>query len=288
MIKVSVVIPIYNTEKYLSKCLDSLVNQTLKEIEIICVNDGSTDNSGQILKKYQEQYPNIKIVEQNNLKQGAARNNGVNHAQGEYIGYVDSDDWVDLDYFEKLYLTAKRYDSDIALATNIRIGNGKTKKRLNIENESIYTSIQNKFDVCNQSKNECPTNKIYKKELLLKNNIVWPEGVFCEDKIYTLKAVYYANSVVTVPNVNYYYFRRKTSTVKSKKNMNDKNLARRQVLDFLKEHNVKIRDCEFWAIKTEIKVLGCTLWKIKESIKTEKHYFLGIIPCLTKAVNGEI
>ncbi len=279
MIKVSIIVPVYNTEEYLEKCLNSLVNQTLKEIEIICVNDGSTDNSGKILKEYAKQYSNIRVIEQQNLKQGAARNKGVNAAKGEYIGYVDSDDWVDNNYFEKLYNTAKKYDSDIALATNIRIGNGKTKKRLDITTEGIYSSLQNKFDVCKQSKNECPTNKIYRREFLNKHEITWPEGVYCEDKIYTLKAVYYANSVVTVPDVNYYYYRRTNSTVKSK-NSRDKDFARRQVLDFLKEHNANIRDCEFWAIKSEKKLWGLTLWKIKESLKTEKHYLFGIIPCI--------
>ncbi len=279
MIKVSVIVPVYNTEEYLEKCLNSLINQTLKEIEIICVNDGSTDNSGKILKEYAKQYSNIRVLEQQNLKQGAARNKGVNAAKGEYIGYVDSDDWVDNNYFEKLYNTAKKYDSDIALATNIRIGNGKTKKRLDITTEGIYSSLQNKFDVCKQSKNECPTNKIYRRDFLNKHEIIWPEGVYCEDKIYTLKAVYYANSVVTVPDVNYYYYRRTNSTVKSK-NSRDKDFARRQVLDFLKEHNANIRDCEFWAIKSEKKFLGFTLWKTKESLKTEKHYLFGIIPCL--------
>lgn len=283
MIKVSVVVPVYNTEEYLERCLKSLVNQTLKEIEIICVNDGSTDNSDKILKEYSKQYSNIKVINQQNLKQGAARNKGVNNANGEYIGYVDSDDWVDNNYFEKLYTTAKKYDADIALATNIRIGNGKTKKRLNITKEGIYSSLQNKLDVCKQSKNECPTNKIYRRKFLNKHEIVWTEGVYCEDKIYTLKAVYYANSVVTVPDVNYYYYRRTNSTVKKSKNNHDKNFARRQVLNFLKEHNANIRDCEFWAIKSEKKVLGLTIWKIKESLKTEKHYLFGIIPCLSKS-----
>lgn len=284
MIKVSVIVPVYNTEKYLEKCLQSLLSQTLNELEIICVNDGSTDNSGEILRQYSSQYPQIKVLEQLNLKQGAARNNGVNHAGGEYIGYVDSDDWVDVDYFEKLYNTAKKYNSDIALATNIRVGNGKTKKRLEILDEGIYINLQNKFDVCKQSKNECPTNKIYRAEFLKRHKITWPEGVYCEDKIYTLKAVYYANSVVTVPNVNYYYYRRPDSTVKQNSGGDlDKNQARREVLEFLKKHDAKIRDCEFWAIKSEKKFCGITFWKIKESLRTEKHYLFGIIPCLSKS-----
>lgn len=152
MPKVSVVVPFYNTEKYLEKCLDSLVNQTLKELEIILVNDGSTDSSLEIAKNYQQKDSRIKIVEQEHLKQGAARNSGMKVAAGEYIGFVDSDDWVDLDYFEKLYNTAKQYNADIALATNVRIGNGKTKYRLKLTEEKLYTTLQEKCDIQRQPK----------------------------------------------------------------------------------------------------------------------------------------
>ena len=121
MVKVSVIIPIYNTEKYLKKCLNSLIHQTLSDIEIICVNDGSTDKSIDILRNFASQDHRIKIIEQENKKQGAARNAGMKIAQGEYIGFVDSDDWVDLDYFEKLYISAIKHKADISLGTNVRI-----------------------------------------------------------------------------------------------------------------------------------------------------------------------
>lgn len=287
MPKISVIIPVYNTEKYLAKCLDSVINQTLEDIEIICINDGSTDNSDKILLEYANKDSRIKIIEQRNMKQGAARNRGFEIAQGEYIGYVDSDDWIDLDYYEKLYCAAVKSDSDIALATNVRIGGKKTKKRLNIKEEKRVTGLQDKFDICKQFKDQCPVNKIYRKDFLVKNNITWPEGVYCEDKIYTLKAVYYANAVITVPGIYYYYFRRPESTVlkNSKKMRVDKKKAKREMLDFLKQHCVNLRDCEFWAIKKEKKVLGITLYNIKESLRTEKFYLLGIIPCLTKQGN---
>ena len=94
-VKVSVIIPLYNVENYLKQCLDSVVNQTLKEIEIICINDGSTDNSKQILEDYARKDDRIKIINRKNSGQGVARNVGIKYAKGEYIGFVDSDDWVD-------------------------------------------------------------------------------------------------------------------------------------------------------------------------------------------------
>ena len=283
MIKVSVIVPVFNTEKYLEKCLNSLINQTLQDIEIICINDGSTDKSADIIKKFTNKDSRFKLINQENKKQGAARNAGMKIAKGEYIGFVDSDDWVDLEYYEKLYNAAKRHNFDIALGTNVRVKKNINKKRLNITKEKEYTSIQEKFDVNIQWKNPCPTNKIYKRDLFLKHNITWPEGVYCEDRIFTLKAVYFANGIVSVPNVNYYYFNNPNSTVNNqkikhfKKLRTDKNNANKEILFFLKEHNANIRDKNFWAVTKEFKVLGIPLVKIKESLKTKKIYLFGFL-----------
>ncbi len=282
MIKVSVIVPVFNTEKYLEKCLNSLINQTLQDIEIICVNDGSTDKSADIIKKFTNKDSRFKLINQENKKQGAARNAGMKIAKGEYIGFVDSDDWVDLEYYEKLYNAAKKYNADMALATNIRTGHGKDKKRLNITEEKFVTTLQDKIDVCQQWKNECPTNKIYRHSMLKNNNITWPEGVYCEDKLFTIKAVYYANSIVTVPDINYYYYRNPNSTVNSKAQKHykqlklDKNIAKKSVLDFLKEKNAQIRDRDFWATKYEFSFCGITLYRLEESFSTEKILLFGL------------
>lgn len=290
MSKVSVIVPVYNTEKYLEKCLNSLINQTLHDIEVICVNDGSTDNSLNILNQYAQKDNRIKIINQENKMQGAARNAGTQIAAGEYIGFVDSDDWIDLDYFEKLYNAATKYNLDIALATNVRISKNKYKKRLNITEEKVYTELQDKIDVCQQWKNECPTNKIYRLTMIKENGITWPEKVYCEDKLFTIKAVYYANGIVTVPNTNYYYYSNPTSTVNltlrnhHSRYLRNKNKARKEVLKFLKEKNVKLRDRDFWASKTEVKALGITWFRIKESFHTEKGLLFGFIPVFIKTV----
>lgn len=276
--KVSIVIPAYNTENFIAKCLLSLIGQTLKDIEIIVVDDGSTDGTLSIVKQFSESDARIKVISQSNQKQGAARNRGVEHARGEYIGFVDSDDWIDFEYYEKLYLAAKKYDSDLALATNVRIGNGKTKKRLNITEEVFVTTLQDKIEISNQAKNPCPTNKIYRKSMLEKNSIVWPEGVYCEDKLYTIQAIFYANGLVTVPGVNYYYFRNLNSTVhgKSKKLVIDKNNARRAVLEFLKAQNVELINDDFWALKFEKRIFDIPIWVVKEYLNSEKVFLFGL------------
>ena len=98
----SIVVPVYNTEKYLKQCVDSLTSQTLNEIEIILVDDGSTDGSGAICDEYAAKDSRIKVIHKENGGLGFARNSGLEMAQGEFVGFVDSDDWVDLDFFEKL------------------------------------------------------------------------------------------------------------------------------------------------------------------------------------------
>ena len=113
MPKVSVIIPVYNTEKYLRRCFDSVVNQTLSDIEIICINDCSTDNSLEILQEYASKDKRIKLIDFKVNKGAAiARNIGIDAATGEYIGFVDSDDFVDLDFYEKLYKKAAETGAD--------------------------------------------------------------------------------------------------------------------------------------------------------------------------------
>ena len=288
--KVSIIIPTYNSALYLEKCANSLIKQTLKEIEIIFVDDGSTDETVAMCKQYASLDCRVKLVEQEHKKQGAARNKGTSAANGEYIGFVDSDDWVDLDYYEKLYNAAKKYNSDIALATNVRIGNGKTKKRLNIKEEKFVTKFQDKLDIGKQATNPCPTNKIYRTSMLKNNKIIWQEDVFCEDKLFTMQAVYYANGIVSVPDIYYYYFRNMTSTVntKSKEHIEkltiDKNNARRAVIEFLRDKHEKVRDKEFWAVKKEYKLNGFTLYSIKESTNTERLLLFGLIPIFEKPI----
>lgn len=139
MVKVSVIIPVYNAEKYLEKCLDSVINQTLKEIEIICIDDCSTDNSYSILKEYIKKDNRI-VVFKNKTNHGAGytRNVGLNFSKGEYIGFVDSDDYIDEKYYEELYNTAKKYDPDMVSTPNM----GITK------NKDLYDYEQN-FDIGN-------------------------------------------------------------------------------------------------------------------------------------------
>ena len=131
--KVSVIVPVYNTEKYIERCLNSLLTQTFGDIEIIVINDGSTDKSMQVIERLAEEDSRIKVIEQTNQKQGAARNRGLEIAKGDFITFIDADDWVDIDYIDKMYHCIKKHDTDIAVASVIRIkASGKFRDRKSV------------------------------------------------------------------------------------------------------------------------------------------------------------
>lgn len=218
MTKLSIIVPVYNVEKYLPKCSESLTNQTLKDIEIICVNDGSIDNSLAILKEFASKDSRIKIID--NQHQGVAktRNTGIEQATGEYIGFVDSDDFIDIDFFEKLYNSATENNSDIAIASIL-----KHKKFFNIYNAK-YTkketaiSIQDKIKLCGDKKHFFfyAWNKIYKSSLIKNNNIEFSEGQIYEDVVFAIRALYYSNKIISVSKTKYHYVEHENSLTKYK------------------------------------------------------------------------
>ena len=179
IIKVSVIVPVYNVEKYLERCLDALVNQTLTDIEIICVNDGSTDNSLEILDRYSKKDERIFVLNQENKGVSIARNEALKLAKGEFIGFVDSDDWVDIDYYEKLYNAAKNNDCDIATASIIRKKEESQKYKIKYDKECIFENLQYKLNICDIPNCCYVCNKIFKKEIIKDKN--FKESVYFED-----------------------------------------------------------------------------------------------------------
>lgn len=265
MIKVSIIVPVYNVEKYLSQCLDSLINQTLKDIEIICVNDGSKDNSETILKAYQIKDPRIKIISQENKGLSVARNTGINAAKGEYIGLIDSDDWVDLDFYEKLYNAAKKYNSDIAAGDFYRRGKIIKTQKLKYKKEEFFTDDAERIKQAGIPKYNYVWNKIYRRESLEKINCPFPVGRYYEDICWLVKVVYHLNGFVTVPNTFYHYRRNEGSiiTQKSAKHKADCRSAEIEMLNFMKENNIPIQNpCKMYKRAT-VKFLGIKILKIE-------------------------
>lgn len=280
MAKVSVIVPVYNVEKYLKRCLDSLINQTLSDIDIICINDGSKDSSLQILEQYAQKDSRIVIYNQENSGLSVARNTGLEHASGEYIGFVDSDDWVDLDFYEKLYNSAKNNNADIAVADFIREHPNKKPKRLKLKEEKIYTTPEDKFMICKVHREGCVWNKIYRTEFIHSINLKFVPKMYYEDRDFTIRSLYFSKKLVTTPNTYYRYFVNPKSIVNKRRNyIQDEHyiLVRQQVLQFIKEHNIKVPDRLYKAEIYRYKLFGKTLFTIKESINSKYIFLFGKI-----------
>lgn len=262
--KVSIIVPVYNVEKFLDRCLNSLINQTLKEIEIICINDGSVDNSLQILEKFAKQDDRITILNQKNSGQSTARNRGIDKASGIYLGFVDSDDWVDLNYFEKLYTSAEKYNCDMAVSGIIRLHKWNKKFHLKFEEEKVTDNTDEKFEICDVPELSYVWNKIYKRESFMSKNLRFEEGIFFEDVIMTPKILYSLGKLITVPDTYYYYWRNPNSTVtkRTDKVNNDSIYAHNKAMEFIKEHNIDISSHE--PITKRYKFLGFTILKIRQ------------------------
>ena len=221
MPKVSILVPIFNVEGYLRECLDSLINQTLQDIEIICINDGSTDSCPEILKEYSQKDSRIKVINKENSGYGASMNRGLKEANGEYIGIVESDDFVKNIMFEDLYKLAKKNDADLVksdfyyyTAFNNRARQAGKIKRRNLK--KVF-SIKNDCRILKMM----PTiwSAIYKRDFLLENNIKFLEtpGASYQDTSFAFKTLSAAKRMMFT-NKAYLYYRsdNENSSVKSK------------------------------------------------------------------------
>lgn len=208
---VSVLIPVYNVEEYLERCLDSVLNQSLTRIEVICVNDGSTDKSLEILKKYQENDSRVIIVNKENGGLPSARNAGIERARGEYVGFVDSDDYVQPDMFEKLYNTAKREKSEVVVCgANILPETPRASDWLYACLSPAYRKY-NKFDANMLFHDMTVTpflwRTLIKKSLIDKYNLRLNETIMIgEDKAFQCKVYPLAESITVIPDKLYNYF----------------------------------------------------------------------------------
>lgn len=203
MVKVSVIVPVYNVEDYLVECLESLVSQTLKEIEIICVNDGSKDNSLTILETYEKKYSQVKVFTKPNGGLSDARNFGLKHAKGQYIAFVDSDDYANVNMLERLYQAIVDAQADLCIC-QIKEIYQKEEKDL-IDHNEIYPMLGH------------PTvwNKLYKHEWIKRFEIKFPVGLWYEDNVFTYKYLLNRPKIVYVEDFLYYYRKERVGSIMS-------------------------------------------------------------------------
>ncbi len=208
--KISIIIPVYNVETYLSECLDSVINQTLHDIEIICINDGSTDNSLDILKEYSLKDCRVKIINKINSGYGHSMNIGIANAAGEYIGIIESDDFAELNMFEELYNLAKNNNADIVKSDwfNYWAENNKNIKAnmlSNFETDKVINTSTNKALLSIQPS---VWSAIYRRDFLTQNGISFLEtpGASYQDTSFYIKSMMMAESV-KITNSAYVHYR---------------------------------------------------------------------------------
>lgn len=245
--KFSIIIPVYNVEKYLAQCLDSVLNQTYNgDYEIICVNDGSTDSSLAILKEYKSLYSNLIIINSKNNGTASARNIGIQKARGEYLWFIDSDDWIVTDSLQILSDHLSHSQPDVLCFNGKLIYETDGKEELNISIKYV-TGITgweyyNKYALQSQKFHfVCVVLRIYQRQFLLKNNLFFECGILHEDNLWVPLMCYYAQTIEVIPETLYVYRIRQGSKMSS--------VTIRQIEDTIKVAN---RLAEFFIPKTDI------------------------------------
>ncbi len=244
MPKISVIIPIYNVEGYLPECLNSVVSQTLEDIEIICVNDGSTDNSLNILKEYASSDSRFVLLNQDNSGQGIARNKALEIVKGEYTAFVDPDDWLEVDAFENLYNFAednnadvvqfdyKTFDNELKTFKEINFAEILKKKYKKIFRDLKFFNWKDFKDACLQDLDLHAWSRVYKTDFIKRNKLKFAPLRRAEDHLFVLGAILSADKIFYYPAFFYNYRIRNNSTVHSK---SKDNFQIFQVLDMTKD-----------------------------------------------------
>ncbi|AOR24535.1 glycosyltransferase family 2 protein [Clostridium taeniosporum] len=253
---ISIIMPIYKAEDYLNKSVTSILNQTLKEFELILVDDGSPDNSGEICDKLALNDDRIKVIHKENGGASTARNAGLDIAKGEFIAFVDSDDWIEPNMFEILFKLAKEYDADISQCNYIKTEN-EDEKIINNETEVIKTfnSIESLGNLYNEMYVSTVVlwNKIYKKSLF--NEIRFPNMRIFEDEAIMYKLLFQSNKLVYT-NKKLYYYRNTPDSIMNAK-FDKKRLCMLDVFDEKVEFMRKLNNENIYA-----KTLKWYMWSI--------------------------
>ncbi|MFS0822737.1 glycosyltransferase [Bacillus sp. 1P02SD] len=230
--KISIIVPIYNMERYLERCLNSLLSQTFTDFDVIAVDDGSTDRSLEILKNYAKKDNRISVVSKPNGGVSSARNKGISIANGQYIGFVDPDDWVDRDMYESMYSVASKENIDIVMCSYMReFGNHSKQKVYNVPEKVLYFGEEVKENITRrlvgplQEEIANPElldawgtvwSKLYKSEIIKENNICFQdlkEIGSNEDTLFNIEATFYANSFIFLNKPFYHYWRANDTSV---------------------------------------------------------------------------
>lgn len=235
---ISIVIPMYNVEKYICRCLDSCIQQGQLQLgtdyEIICVNDGSKDSSEQKAREYEKNYSGVSVFSQENRGLSGARNTGLMHAQGDYIWFVDADDWIEVNCLQRIAEICEKHKLEILQFCAANVVNGIPERRFHRRN--VGKIVEGK-ECLKHLFPFCAPFSIYRRSFLIENDLFFYEGVFHEDNEFTPRVFYKAKMVEAIDDVLYYVFQNPqsiTRTVNPKKSL-DCILVMKSLDDFSKD-----------------------------------------------------
>lgn len=240
---VSIIIPVYNVEKYLSKCLDSVINQTYYNLEIILVDDGSTDSSGKICDEYMHSDKRVKVVHQKNGGLSNARNTGLNIFDGKYVTFIDSDDFVEQTYIERLYQIIQKSEADIAVVSFELFYEFQKIQTVKVDALEVkeYSNIEAIADMWYQKNiNTSAWAKLYERKLF--SDIRYPDGMIYEDLGTTYKLFFASNKVAYSSEKLYYYLQRRDSIMQYKFSVKkiDRIVISQEILDWVNENCLEL------------------------------------------------
>ncbi len=266
---ISVIVPIYNVQAYLPKCLDSLVGQSYQNLEIICIDDGSTDNCANILAEYSKQDSRIKVFSKENAGVSVARNFGLSEASGEYIFFIDSDDYISEDYLEGLFEAINGSEAELSYNDNLinvyEHKNIKSSRKCS-KNKGVYKLSDRLWNKVRTS--SC--NKLYKKSFLTNNSLTFEQGLRFEDRLFFNKLRLFVNKIAISRKGNYFYRRIGESFCNSYYDK-DKNGSK------FDEIEVYRRMYEFYDANHSLDRLDSFYWLLKHFSRTKegnhRHFF---------------
>lgn len=276
---ISIIIPVYNTSRYLNRCLEAVTGQTYKKIEIILIDDGSIDNSGALCDEWKRKDERIIVIHKENGGLSSARNYGVEVSNGDYIGFIDSDDWIPNDYYEYLLKRSIAHDADIVSCSFQRVKDGETPhqiegKEVIFKGNQILTEYLNSAIAGGDNDCSCCT-KLYKRKYVVNHS--FEEGIIFEDVIYNWEMLFEIETYVRLYSKKYYYYWNDTSTTVSrfsKKNL-DLIYGAELIYNFSKKHNGPKELSKQYIVKCHFSIL-IRLLKCQEAdislLKNELEY----------------
>lgn len=237
--ELSIVVPVYNVEDYIHECIQSILSQTFKDFELILVNDGSTDRSGAICDEHAEKDQRIRVIHKENGGQSSARNRGIDAAKGNYIGFIDSDDWIEPEMYEILYTRLVENDADISACNMMQYEKGETKHLYCHKTDDVSYDRDSAMDelYLNERLTFSPCNKLYKKALF--EGIRFKEGYILEDMDFSYRMMHQAGKIYYTGQALYNYRYNEKSTMRkifSKKRLDEFEVRKNMYLFYQKNY----------------------------------------------------